>query len=243
MIATLIFVETYVRTNLSWLPALKTNEKTFNIEQLRLYAQILTTVFSIYFATIGIILSAGYTKLRRDIIQMLTNEQVGSVYSRVLVFAAMFCLTATALPLFGYDPGLFVYAAGSILTLLSAFTLFPLGQRLFNFFDLNLLVSSEILPIIARHIDGAANHKNSVSLSNHHSKIARLSLEQLFYIDDRIKENKVDLEDNLPALTRQYTGLLLHYMQSKLRIPEQSSHRFRDSPDTHSVLIRTLFPA
>ncbi|MDF9389696.1 hypothetical protein EXZ60_12750 [Vibrio sp. 1151_11] len=33
------------------------------------------------------------TRLRRDIIQMLTNEQVGSVYSRVLVLSAMFCLT------------------------------------------------------------------------------------------------------------------------------------------------------
>jgi len=33
------------------------------------------------------------TRLRRDIIQMLTNEQVGSVYSRFLVLSAMFCLT------------------------------------------------------------------------------------------------------------------------------------------------------
>ncbi|MBF4385383.1 hypothetical protein EA848_16730 [Vibrio anguillarum] len=33
------------------------------------------------------------TRLRRDIIQMLSNEQVGSVYSRVLVLSAMFCLT------------------------------------------------------------------------------------------------------------------------------------------------------
>jgi hypothetical protein len=27
-----------------------------------------------------------------------------------------------------------------------------------------------------------------------------------------------------------------------VRIPEQSSHRFRDCPDTHSVLNRTPFP-
>ena len=93
----LIIAEDFIRGNRSWLQPLSADERAFNIEQLRLYAQILTAIFSIYFATIGIILSAGYTKLRRDIIYMLTNEQVGSVYARVLVLAAMFCLAATTL--------------------------------------------------------------------------------------------------------------------------------------------------
>lgn len=200
-LAALISVEGYVRDKQSWLTLLSADDKEFNVDQLRLYAQLLTAIFSIYFATIGIILSAGYTRLRRDIIHMLTNEQVGSVYSRVLVLAAMFCLAATALPLFGFEPGLFVYVVGTVLTLLSALALFPLGQRLFNFFDLNVLVRSEILPSIARHIEGAANRKNSASLANHHSKAARYALEQLSYIDDRVKADKQGLEDKLPALT------------------------------------------
>lgn len=231
-LAVLIFVEGYINNNLSWLPPLSEDDKKFNIEQLRLYAQLLTAVFSIYFATIGIILSAGYTRLRRDIIQMLTNEQVGSVYSRVLVFSAMFCLAATSLHLFGLETGIFVYAGGTILTLLSALALFPLGQRLFNFFDLNILVGSEILPNIARHIDGAANRKNSNSLAHHHSKGARLALEQLSYIDDRVKANREGLKDNLPALTGDYMVLLLHYLQRKHTIdqesywfPRQSKHK------------------
>lgn len=221
-LAALIFVEDYVRSNKSWLPPFSAHDTDFNIDQLRLYAQLLTAIFSIYFATIGIILSAGYTRLRRDIIQMLTNEQVGSVYSRVLVAAAMFCLTATALPVIGYEPGLFVYIVGTVLTLLSALALFPLGQRLFNFFDLNLLVRSEILPNIARHIEGAANRKNSISLANHHSNAARQALEQLSYIDDRVKADKESLEDNLPALTNSYTNLLLHYLQRKHAIDQDS---------------------
>ncbi len=221
-LATLIYVEGYVNNNLSWIQPLNADDKKFNIEQLRLYAQLLTAIFSIYFATIGIILSAGYTRLRRDIIQMLTNEQVGSVYSRVLVLSAMFCLAATALPLFGLEPGLFVYASGTILTLLSALALFPLGQRIFNFFDLTILVRSEILPNIARHIEGAANRKNSNSLANHHSKAARLALEQLSYIDDRVKAGKEGLEDKLPALTDDYTALLLHYLQRKHTIDQES---------------------
>ena len=221
-LATLIFVESYVRSNLSWLQPLSADDNEFNVEQLRMYAQLLTAIFSIYFATIGIILSAGYTRLRRDIIQMLTNEQVGSVYSRVLVLAAMFCLAATALPLFGFEPGLFVYVVGTVLTLLSALALFPLGQRLFNFFDLNLLVRSEILPNIARHIEGAANRKNSISLANHHSKAARHDLEQLSYIDDRVKADKQGLEDNLPAMTDDYAALLLHYLQQKHTIDHES---------------------
>jgi len=222
VLAVLNFVEDYVRSNLSWLSPLSADDKDFNIEQLRLYAQLLTAIFSIYFATIGIILSAGYTRLRRDIIQMLTNEQVGSVYSRVLVLAAIFCLVATALPLFGFEPGLFVYALGTILTLLSALALFPLGQRLFNFFDLLPLVHSEILPSIARHIEGAANPRNSISLSNHHSRTAQQTLTQLSYIDDRIKAGKEGLEDRLPTLTHDYTALLLHYLQQKHKIDQDS---------------------
>lgn len=221
-LAALIFVEGYIESNVSWYPKLSENEDKFNIDQLRLYAQLLTAIFSIYFATIGIILSAGYTRLRRDIIQMLTNEQVGSVYSRVLVFSAIFCLAATALPLFRVVPSLFVYAVGTILTLLSTLALFPLGQRLFNFFDLNQLVRSEILPSVARDIEGAANPRNSISLANYHSRTARQSLEQLSYIDDRIKIDKEGLEDNLPPLSSDYTTLLLHYLQQKHTIAQES---------------------
>lgn len=222
VVATLKLVEYYIRSNLSWLPSLSEKDKVFSIEQLRLYAQLLTAIFSIYFATIGIIMSAGYTRLRRDIVQMLTNEQVGSVYSRVLVLAAIFCLVATALPLFGFEPGLFVYTAGTILTLLSALALFPLGQRLFNFFDLNLLVRSEILPGISRHIEGAANPRTSISLANYHSRAARQALEQLSYIDDRVKVSKERLEDNLPSLSEDYTALLLHYLRLKHTINQDS---------------------
>lgn len=221
-LAALISAEDYVRDSQSWLAPLSADDKEFNIDQLRLYAQLLTAIFSIYFATIGIILSAGYTRLRRDIIHMLTNEQVGSVYSRVLVLAAMFCLAATTLPSFGFEPGLFVHVVGTVLMLLSALALFPLGQRLFNFFDLNVLVRSEILPNIARQIEGAANHKNSISLANHHSMAAQQALEQLLYIDDRIKANKDSLEHNLPALTVDYTSLLLHYLQQKHKIDRKS---------------------
>jgi hypothetical protein len=228
----LIAVEDFVRGNHTWLNPLSEDDRAFNIEQLRLYAQVLTAIFSIYFATIGIILSAGYTKLRRDIIHMLTNEQVGSVYARVLVLTAMFCLAATTLPMIGFQPGFFVYVAGTVLTLLSAMALFPLGQRLFNFFDLNLLVRSEILPSIARHIEGAANRKKSRSLANHHSRSARTLLEQLSYIDDRIKADKQSLADNLPALTSDYTSLLVHYLSEKHKIdgnsywyPRQNHHK------------------
>lgn len=218
----LISTEEYIRDSHSWLTPLGAHDKEFNIDQLRLYAQLLTAIFSIYFATIGIILSAGYTRLRRDIIHMLTNEQVGSVYSRVLVIAAMFCLAATALPSFGFEPGLFVYTAGTFLTLLSALALFPLGQRLFNFFDLNVLVRTEILPNIVRHIEGAANRKHSISLANHHSSAARHALEQLSYIDDRIKADNESLDDNLPALTSDYTALLLYYLEQKHKIDQDS---------------------
>lgn len=222
VLAALNFVEGYVVGNLSWLPPLSADDKKFNIEQLRLYAQLLTAIFSIFFATVGIILSSGYTRLRRDIIQMLTNEQVGSAYSRVLVLAAIFCLVATALPLFGFEPGLFVYAVGTILTLLSALALFPLGQRLFNFFNLNILIRSEILPSIARHIEGAANTRNSISLANHHSRMARQALEQLSYIDERVKADKAGVKDNLLELSDDYTTLLLHYLHQKHTIDQDS---------------------
>lgn len=218
----LIFAENYVRTNLNLLQPLSTSDKEYNVEQLRLYAQLLTAIFSIYFATIGIILSAGYTKLRRDIIQLLTTEQVGSIFSRILVLSATFCLTATSLPLLGVDPGIFTFVIATFLTLASSLALFPLGQRLFNFFDLNLLVRSEILPSIAKHIEGAADPKNSISLANHHSTAARAFLEQVSYIDDRVMTDKEGLKDNLLALTDDYSRLLMHYLQRKHEIDQDS---------------------
>jgi len=218
--------EVYIRNKfLFYLPVLSEGDKEFNIEQLRLYAQLLTAIFSIYFATIGIIISAGYTKLRRDIILMLTNEQVGSVYSKVLVFSAMFCLIASALPMFKFEPGLFVYVAGTSLTLLSALALFPLGKRLFNFFDLNQLISSEILLKITNDIAGVVSTKNSISLANHHSKQAQKSLEQFSYINECIISNHESLKNNLPALTGSYMYLLLHYLQMK-HVIDQNSYWF-----------------
>lgn len=218
----LSFVENYILDNTMLLVPLNEEDQKFNIEQLRLYAQLLTAIFSIYFATIGIILSTGYTRLRQDIIQLLTKEQVGNVYSKVLVLAAVFCLSATSLHLFGFEPGLFIYAMGTLLTIISSLALFPLGQRLFNFFNLNQLTRSEILPSIVLHIESAANPNNSTSLANHHSKAARSAFEQLCYIDDHMKGEKVRLGDNLPALSDDYTALLLHYLHQKHRIDHQS---------------------
>lgn len=216
------FIEAYTISKLPWLSQITPENIEDNIEQLRLYAQLLTAIFSIYFATIGIILSSGYTRFRGDIIQMLTNEQVGSIYSRVLVFAAIFCLVATATPQFGVEPGLLVYSVGTLLTMLSALSLFPLGQRLFNFFDPTQLVRNEIIPKVARHIQGAANPTNSTSLSHHHSSAARKGIEQLSYIDNRIKADKDRLTENLPTMSHQYSVLLLHYIQQKQRINQDS---------------------
>lgn len=97
LLLTLGFLERYIRSNTDFLHPLSSDDRKFILDQLRLYAQLLTAIFSIYFATIGIIVSSGYTRLRRDIIQILTTEQVGSVYSRVMVTSAVFCLSATAL--------------------------------------------------------------------------------------------------------------------------------------------------
>lgn len=222
LLALLNYVENFLAGRFTFMPSLSSDDREFNIEQLRLYGQLLTAIFSIYFATVGIILSSGYTRLRRDIIQMLTNEQVGSVYSKVLVLSAIFCLLATALPSFGINPGILVYTVGTALMLLSALALFPLGQRLFNFFDLNQLVHSEILPSLVRHIENAANQRNSDSLANHHSKAARRAIEQLSYIDSRVKADRASLKYNLPALTNDYTLLLQHYFQRKHTIDQNS---------------------
>lgn len=216
------YTEDYVRTNLNLLSPLNDTEKTHHIDQLRLYAQLLTAIFSIYFATIGIILSGGYAKLRTDIIQLLISEQVGSLYSSVLVFSASFCVAATALPTFGINPGYLTFLAGTFFTLATSLTLFPLGQRLFNFFDPIPLVGGELLPKIAKHIEGAVNSKESITLSNHHSKVARVALDQLSYIDGLIKTDLELLETNLPALTDNYTQLLLHYLQVKHEIDQDS---------------------
>ncbi len=223
-------------------------DELLNLEQLRLYAQLLTAIFSIYFASIGIILSAGYSRFRRDIIRMLTEEQVGSFYSRILVFAAMFCLLATAMPLFGFEPGPYVFLTGSFLTVLGALALFPLGQRLFNFFDLVLIARLEVIPTIVRHIKGAGCRRASRSIANHHSRMAMQALEQLGYINDRLVADNEHLEENIPVLASNYTSLLVHYLGHKRRIhkdsywfPRRLKHRewFLVGDSTTSMALRT----
>jgi hypothetical protein len=115
-----------------------------------------------------------------------------------------------------------VYFSGTVLTWLSALALFPLGQRLFVFFDLNLLVRSEICPSICRHIAVAGNSWRSISITHHHSKKARRALEQFFYIDDRAKEDEKALKYNLPVLSDDYTFILLHYLHYKHTISQES---------------------
>lgn len=238
--------ESYIRANTNILEPLSKKQIEFNINQLRLYAQLLTTIFSIYFASISIILSTGYTKLRRDIIQLLTTEQVGNVYSRILVFSAIFCLIATTLESYGIVLGVSVYTVGTFLTVISSLALFPLGQRLFNFFNLNQLATSEILPRIAHHIENAAKSNNSVSLSNHHSKEARIAFKQLCYIDEEMKSETKKLNDNLPQLSHNYSALLQHYLHNKHRIahtsywfPRRKKHKqwfYAGDSATHTAL-------
>lgn len=217
-----LYSEYLLRDKLGFMNKLTPVQSNQYTDQIRLYAEILTAIFSIYFATIGIILSAGYTKLRRDIIGLLTSEHVGSTYSRLLVFSASFCLAATSLPLFDITPGYFTYLIATLLTLLTSLTLFPLGKRLFYFFDLTPLVSGELMPKIAKHIEGAASERHSKSLANHHSKEAKRLFENMVYIDDLIKADVSNLETSLPSLSRDYTTLLTYYLHRKHEIDQDS---------------------
>lgn len=216
------FIDSYLSNDLDLISPIQPSDKDYYLEQLRLYAQILAAIFSIYFATIGIILSAGHSKLRSDIIWLLTSEQVGSTYSKALVFSASFCIAATAVPMFGFEPGYLIYSTATLLTIVTSLTLFPLGQRLFNFFDLNPLIRGEILPKIAKHMVAASSSKISMSLANHHSRQARRLFEQMTYIDDRIKSDAGVWDAALPNLTDGYTGLLVQYLNQKPRMDLES---------------------
>lgn len=190
--------------------------------QLEFYSVLLAAIFSIYFATIGIILSTGYAKLNRDIIALLIGEQVGNIYTGILIFATTFCLTVTAINVFGHQTGFLIYLLASVLTILSVLTLFPIGQRLFGFFELAPLIDGEILPKITQNIENVTKSGSSISFQNHFSLQAQNRLKQLFYIDDRLQMEMIKLAQNLPLLTKRYSGLLIHYLHQKHKIPKES---------------------
>lgn len=190
--------------------------------QLEFYAVLLAAIFSIYFATIGIILSTGYAKLNRKIVNLLIGEQVGNLYTSMLIFATAFCLTVTAVNIFGYQTGLSAYVVATCLTVLSVLTLFPIGRRLFEFFELTPLIDGEILPKIAQHIERVGQDRNSISYHNHFSQLARTKLKQLDFINERLQSEQTKVEQNLPLLTKRYSGLLTYYLQHKHKIPEDS---------------------
>lgn len=190
--------------------------------QLEFYAVLLAAIFSIYFATIGIILSTGYAKLNRKIVSLLIGEQVGNLYTSTLIFATAFCLTVTAINILGHQTGLTVYVVSSCLTVLSVLTLFPIGRRLFEFFELTPLIDGEILPKIAQHIERVAQDRNSISYQNYFSRLARTKLKQLDFINEKLQSEQTKVEQNLPLLTSRYSGLLAYYLQHKHKIPEDS---------------------
>lgn len=225
-------IESLLSERLQLYKALPASQFDYYLEQIRVYAQILSAIFSIYFATIGIVVSAGYQRMRRDIIVLLITEQVGSIYSKILVFSASFCIAASAAPLFGFTPGYLIYAASTFMVLVSALALFPLGQRLFNFFALDPLISGEILPALQRHINAVTAERLSDSLANHHYKQSQRLLEQMNYIDDYLKNDTPSLAAYLQAMTNNYTHLLVFYLRKKPQIdrtsywfPRKPSHR------------------
>jgi len=116
--------------------------------------------------------NCGERRISKDrdesIIVLLITEQVGSIYAKLLVFSASFCVAASAAPFVGATPAYLIYAASTFMVLASALALFPLRQRLFNFFALDPLISGEILPALQRHIKAATAEHLSGSLANHH---------------------------------------------------------------------------
>jgi len=224
-------LESLLSERLQLYKPLPVSEFDYYLEQIRVYAQILSAIFSIYFATIGIVVSAGYQRMRRDIIVLLITEQVGSIYSKLLVFSASFCIAASAAPLFGATPGYLIYAASTFMVLASALALFPLGQRLFNFFALDPLILGEILPALQRHIKAATAERLSNSLANHHYKQSLRLLEQMDYIDDYLKNDTPSLAASLQAMTNNYTHLLVFYLRKKPKI-DRNSYWFPRKP-TH----------
>ncbi|WOI32896.1 hypothetical protein R1T40_18460 [Tritonibacter scottomollicae] len=190
--------------------------------QLEFYAVLLAAIFSIYFATIGIILSTGYAKLNRKIISLLIGEQVGNLYTSILIFATAFCLTVTAINIFDHQTGLAVYVVSSCLTVLSVLTLFPIGRRLFEFFELTPLIDGEIVPKIVQNIERVAQDRNSISYQNHFSQLTKTKLKQLDFINEKLQTEQSKVEQSLPLLTKRYSGLLAYYLQHKHKIPEDS---------------------
>jgi len=126
------------------------------------------------------------------------------------------------LKLFGYEPGYLVYATTTFLTLATSLTLFPLGQRLFNFFDLKPLIEGELLPRIAKHIEGATRLNSSMSVSNYNSQEARRLFDQFIYLDDILKMDSRAIASNLLPITNGYTSILSFYLRKKHRIDSKS---------------------
>jgi hypothetical protein len=103
--------------------------------------QISATFLGLYFTAITVVASTAYAKVPGEIRSLVVQEQVGSVYFRILAqFAGTVTVMLTALA-FKIPVGVLNTSVAAFLCLFSIFSFVILGIRAFQFFDPATLIS------------------------------------------------------------------------------------------------------
>ena len=216
------------------------------------YVTFLATVSGIggvfiglYYAGISAVASAIYSKVPNNIRDLLAHERFGNVYMLFLSFLTLLGLILVALRISGLPR---VYLAVPIVTILAGLGVIAfvkLGQRAFYLFDPTQL-SNRIFEQLQRWLEmakiGGFQWLNK-SFQNHAHRQASATLDTLDTLAD-ITANERHLSGRpFVELSQRLLQFMVHYEQSKGRIPTYSSwfeqrYQHRDWYRTESSRVR-----
>jgi hypothetical protein len=190
---------------------------------LEIIAQIGAIFLGIYFATFGIILSATYSQIRSDVVDLILREKVNNVYSSYLINLTILSLISVSLSYLGYQTGYMIFFTVLVGGLVAILCIFQLGKRLFLFFDVSRLVDAEILPEIMRLIrEVSRSGRRSIHLDAHRQKVVAQRLATLRYLSFNAEKNFGQSSKPNSRVDFAYASLLRFYAIERPKIPQDS---------------------
>lgn len=115
--------------------------EVFAVPLLSNIAQIGGVFLGLYFATISVVASTNYARVPPAVRALLTEEQVGNRYVRMLAFVTAYSTLLILAGSLGFQPGPLALATSGILAVYAVFTFVVLGRRAFHFFDPSALAN------------------------------------------------------------------------------------------------------
>jgi len=227
----IIFILEYIETQFSinnfW-PKVWKKYKGENFTTLYFsIATIITTLATIYFATISIVISTSYKNFSYEIRRLIWRDKDNSFYLDYLLSLIIFSFILAGINYFGFKTGSIVLLVDGFLCLLGIYALIHVSIKLFDLFSPVNILQYYIIPDIENLITQATVcsfqwNVAEVQYLHRNNVLKRLNiLDEMTFKCFKTPENKVSDSEVLKLLYR-ILLLLCFYTSQKQKIPTDS---------------------